>query len=233
MILCFAGADGGENYNNLLKKQGAYGRLESYYSLKNKKNSDFNYYLLDSGGFVARTKGININVKDYANYINKFNIKYVFELDTNNINETLKNRQYLNKYTKAIIIPIYHWSDYKEKRYKMLDDMIKNYKYIGIGGIAGENIAQKHEKTLYNFVFNKTRNKIKVHGLGITAKKILKEYPFYSVDSTSWLSMARYGNSKYYTKQMQTIKSKKEHYLKNTEKEIIYWLKLEKEITKL
>ena len=233
MIMCFAGSDGVERYNKILKRNGAIGRLESYHTLKKMKPSNFAYYLLDSGGFVARNRGITISVEKYADFINKYNVRNAFELDTSCIKETMHNRKYLQAKTKAYIIPIYHFSDYKTRNFKMLDDMCKQYKYIAIGGIVGANIPRKYEHILYDYVFNKTRNKVRVHGLGITSQGILEKYPWFSVDSTSWLAMARYGSSKVQDKQTMKYYSKTKHYLDNTEKEVIWWIDLQNYITKL
>jgi hypothetical protein len=38
----------------------------------------------------------------------------------------------------------------------------------------------------------------KVHGFGITSPWLVKRYPFYSVDSTSWKAGGRYGDTRIY-----------------------------------
>lgn len=234
MNLHFAGADGNIAYNNPLHELGAKNRLESFYSLATKSPSRGFNLLLDSGGFVARTKGINIRVQEFARYIKKNNVKFAFELDVMDAKTTEYNREYLMKETAAKIIPVYHYSDFVEKNYKLLYHFIENFDYISIGGVAGEGNGRSNEKMLYDFVFSHTQDKVKVHGLGITALGNLKNYPFYSVDSTSWLSAARFGNFKSADdkNKVEWIKSNR-HYLYNTRNEIRYWLRIEKYITKL
>lgn len=57
--------------------------------------------------------------------------------------------------------------------------------YIGIAA-SDEQTARK--------LFQFTRDKIKVHGFGITIDEIMKLYPFFSTDSTSWISGGQYGS---------------------------------------
>jgi len=56
--------------------------------------------------------------------------------------------------------------------------------YIGIGGSSYDMLGD---------IFKITRNDIKLHGFALTKADLLHKYPFYSVDSTSYLSPARYG----------------------------------------
>lgn len=234
MRIYFAGADSNKKYTDVLLKYGVKNRLESYFSLGNKQPSQLQNYLLDSGGFVARTKGITIKVEHYANFINRHNLRYVFNLDTNDIPQTLNNQQYLETNTNAYVIPIYHHSDYKNKQYRqLLDDYILKYKFIALGGIAGVNNNKNSMLNYLDYCFGKTQDRVRIHGLGMTAKNLLERYPYYSVDSTSWLSFARFGNSRANSKMMTIAKAKQRHYLDNTEEEITHTLKLEQYITKL
>lgn len=234
MKLHFAGSDGNPKYNELLKAAGANCRLESFYSLSRKAPSTGFDLLLDSGGFVARTKGIVISVEDYAKYINTFGVKKAFNLDTNDLEETLANQKYLDENCpNCYIIPIYHLSDYLKDRGLLKQFIDDGYPYIGIGGVAGEGSPVKLQKQFYDYIFNITRDKIKLHGLGITSEPILERYPWYSVDSTSWLSFARYGNSKSNSRKMAMVKAKGKHYLQNTQEEAHHWAMLERKMTYL
>ena len=200
MVTYFAGAG---SYKEVLAGCGVKNILESAYSLNYKKclkelKSQFPSVLLDSGGYAARTRGVKVSVSKYANYINQEGLDLVFELDTSDPDETKANRDYLKAHVKAYVIPIYHYSDFCHPRYRgLLDEFVENYEYISIGGVAGVSLGKEAETTLYKYVFNRTKDKIKVHGLGITDTRVLKAYPFYSVDSTSWLQPIRYGPKTY------------------------------------
>jgi len=233
MKLHFAGADGANPYNKLLLQNGAKGRLESFFALKNKhpSNNGFDYYLLDSGGFVARTKNKKINVEEYANYLNRYKVISAFNLDTNDVKETQYNYEYLKNNTDCKILRIYHLSDYINNK-EFLYELLK-FPYIGVGGVAGENSPRKLQIEFYNFIFKHTKDRVKVHGLGISSKRILQQFPWFSVDATNWLSFARYGNSRSNDKRIAFFKAKTKHYLENTAEEIKYWVKVEDIITRL
>lgn len=231
MNLHFAGSDASEQFNVPLRECGAQYRLESYHTLKGKAPSEGFTLLLDSGGFVARTKGVEINVKDYANYINKHDIKLAFELDTNSVEVTTYNREYLCKETKAKIIPVYHFSDWKDNK-KLLFEFMDNFDYISVGGVAGEHNDRTQERKFYDYVFYNTRDKVKVHGLGITAVPLLKRYPFFSVDSTSYLSFCRFGSSQVIEDELWAFYLlKSRHFSKNLKREIEYWLDVQETMT--
>ena len=195
----------GDAYDDILAGCGVKNVLKSAYYLDYKKSlkelkSRFPSLLLDSGGFTARTRGVKVSVSQYANYINQEGLDLVFELDTSDPDETKANRDYLKSHVNAYVIPIYHYSDFCHPRYRgLLDEFVENYEYIAIGGVEGVDLGKEAEITLYKYVFNRTKDKIKVHGLGITDTRVLKAYPFYSVDSTSWFAPCRYGkkNTRY------------------------------------
>jgi len=63
----------------------------------------------------------------------------------------------------------------------------EGHKYIGI---ALDSVP------ILNRVFSTTRDKTKVHGFAMIAKKFLDNYPFFSCDSSSWLSPMQYGNKR-------------------------------------
>ena len=236
MIMYFAGAEP-ENFNKLLHDCNVQNILVSAYSLNYKKDlklykKRFDNVLLDSGGFSARVRGVEIKVKDYANYINKNNIKLAFNLDTMSVKETLSNQRYLEKNTDAYIIPIYHYSDYISKKHRtLLDRFIDKYNYISIGGVAGMRLGTRAER-LYDYTFSKAQNDVKVHGLGITGTRVLASYPFYSVDSTSWLGASRFGRSNYIKdNRVMKFQSKNRHYMYRSKNEINYYQKMEKTIS--
>lgn len=235
MNIHFAGADGSPRYNELLINCGVNNRLESYWTLKKKEPSQGFKLLLDSGGFVARTKGVEISVEVYAEYLNKFKPLLAFELDVKDRDETLANRKYLLDNVKETkIIPVYHFSEYRVGDVGYLKDMIAQFDYVSIGGVANCGLNYTDEKRYFDFVFNITQHIHKVHGLGITDTRHLKRYPFYSVDSTSWLSPGRFGNFKsVQDDDFAGFLAKKRHYLVNIEREVKYWIKIQKFMTEL
>jgi len=197
MKIVFAGAES-KLYSGMLKEIGAENILQSafYLRYKNQPNEDnFPFYLLDSGGFTARKQKKDIDVRQYIDFLNKYKVKYAFELDVPCMKTTLQNRTLLKTHTDATIIPVYHLSSYLREDYRgLLDDMLADFDYVSLGGMAeGGRTDHKKKEKFFRYVFNKTRDKIKVHGLGVTASDTLKKYPFYSVDSTTWINSVKYG----------------------------------------
>lgn len=181
--------------------------LCSFYDLKNKNKETINMFvndnemfLLDSGAytFLANVKKDNIDfnkyLDEYINFINKWNIKYFFELDVDKIvgyEEVLKMRKRLEDKTNKKCIPVWHKSRGMEEYKKLCQE----YDYISIGGIVIREITKKDYKNFGGMLEYAKKYNCKVHGLGFTNLSNLNNdtYKFYSVDSTSWVSGGRFG----------------------------------------
>lgn len=158
-------------------------------------------FLLDSGAFsYLNGKQITKNdmdmyVKRYIRFINQYEIKYFFEMDVDSIFglETVKYwRKQIETQTGKKCIPVWH----KQRGVDYWKQMCRDYDYIAIGGLVLS--ARKQEYPSYQKLVEYAAIRgIKVHGLGFTKTKILKEYPFYSVDSSSWMTGAVMGKQKH------------------------------------
>lgn len=209
MKIFFAGPESKCNWK-ILVEQGAKNILTSYYfytkaykkvPFKEFKASfgDGGLVFMDSGGFSARKNDIQISIKEYAEFlrVNSNDITIAANLDTNDFDETMANQAYLEDAVKGLgidILPVYHLSEYfsADKR-ELLDDWVKKYNYIAIGGVAQVKVEKTKLAEFLNYIFARTQDKIKCHGFGITQMELVKKYPFYSVDSTTWLNGAIFG----------------------------------------
>lgn len=238
MKLVFAGADGAE-YASILKKSGATNFLSSFYSLGCGKKppavcDEDGFFLLDSGGYSARVHGVDIDVKAYAEYLNRYHISYAFNLDVLDLETSLNNFYYLNENTKTYIMPVYHGPEWKNPETRdLLDYYVDCFPFIALGGIAGREISEENTLRFLKYVFNRTKNKVMVHGLGTTRVPLLKQFPFFCVDSTSWLCMTKFASSNHYSKEMAKVRARTCNWRQNLDKDIKWWIKTEKEITKL
>ena len=157
--------------------------LQSYWYLRNfsRKEELMKYYLsedckmflLDSGAFTFMNSNKNEDMKSYLDsyidFINKYDIKYFFELDLYTIigiEETYKMTAYLEARTNKKSIPVFH----KCLGLKRWREMCKDYNYVA-----------------------------KIHGLGYTRLKNLNNptVKFDTVDSSSVCSGSRFGTSYY------------------------------------
>jgi len=148
--------------------------------------------LLDSGAFGAWTRGDSINIDEYIQFIHEFST-YFFEYveldvkaDSNisleeSVNRTQTNQKIMED-AGLTPIPVYHALT---KDFKYLESLLEKYEYIMIGGMAGEFFDIPKEVSTI-FELNQKYNR-KLHGLGKTSLPFCLEFPFYSVDSTTWL----------------------------------------------
>lgn len=156
---------------------------------------------LDSGAFSAWSLGVNINISDYCEYIQR-NLDILRVEDgalmasvLDGIGDPLQTwRNQLEMEARGVRpLPCFHYGE--DERF--LEYYIKNYDYITIGGMVGRSSVAL--KTWLDRIWSRYlitgsgEAKIKVHAFGITSIPIMKEYPWYSVDSSSWIQSAAFG----------------------------------------
>lgn len=106
--------------------------------------------------------------------------------------ESWKNQQYMESHGLRPI-PVYHFGE----NFKWWQKYVQEYDYIGIGGVAGGVTMEQFVRSLGDPAFKylwDTDPTTKVHGFAVTSNKLIIRYPFWSVDSTTWLKHAAYGN---------------------------------------
>lgn len=176
--------------------------LETFFSGENTckkvlKDVGPEHFLLDSGAFsyMSGAKCSKEQLIEYLNryikFINENNIKYFFELDVDTIFgiefvEYLRSK--LEAETNKKCIPVWH----KGRGIDYWKRMCNEYKYVAIGGLVFHVKKQEYPliKKMVNYAYARG---VKVHGLGFTKTKELKNYKFYSVDSASWTKAAALG----------------------------------------
>lgn len=181
--------------------------LESYHyvnkqSFVDQMREDNAKIFLDSGAFSAFTLGVTIDLPTYCEYI-KRNIDLLRIEDgvvmasvldgIGDPLQTYRNQLHMEA-LGAKPLPCFHkWED---ERY--LEFYIKNYDYITLGGMVGT--PSKVLMVWLDRLFDKYltdgsgRPRLKVHAFGITSIAIMERYPWYSVDSSSWIQSAAFGN---------------------------------------
>ena len=170
--------------------------LFSYHFLRKLEKKELSKYLkskdlfLDSGAFSAKTIGAEINLKEYIKFIQDYKIENYASLDViGNGPETLVNT---NLMIKEGLKPIhtFHKGTTEDFLHKSLE---LDLDYIALGGMVG------NKKNIYNWldevwkIIQKEKPNVKVHGFGCTSYELMKRYPWYSVDSTSWNSARKFG----------------------------------------
>lgn len=175
--------------------------LESYHyihkaSYVKKIRKDGKKVFLDSGAFSAFTKGVKVDIKKYCRYIqeNEDIIECASVLDAiGDPQGTFENQAEMERLGTRPL-PCFHYGE--DERY--LEYYVANYEYITLGGMVPISTPQLKfwldrlwEKYLTD---GAGRPKIQVHGFGLTTLSLMERYPWYSVDSSSWVQIAANGN---------------------------------------
>ena len=202
---------GGSLYNRLTEnekrqRESATNLLESYHYIHRQTfvdsiRADGRKVFLDSGAFSAFTKGVEVDLPKYCDYIkrNKDIIEHVdgtlLASVLDGIGDPLKTwrNQLAMEQLGVRPLPCFHYGE--DERY--LEWYIANYDYITLGGMVP--ISTPQLKLWLDRIWEKYltdgsgRPRIKVHGFGLTTVSLMERYPWYSVDSSSWVQTARVG----------------------------------------
>lgn len=181
--------------------------LESYHYIHSprfveKIRADGVRVFLDSGAFSAFTKGVEVDLPAYCQYIHD-NMDIIEVVDGALCASVLDGigdpyQTYVNQKEMEKLgvkpLPCFHYGE--DEAY--LDYYVNNYSYITLGGMVPISTPQlRHwldriwERHLTDA---NGKPKLKVHGFGLTVIELMKRYPWYSVDSSSWVQIAANGN---------------------------------------
>jgi hypothetical protein len=152
---------------------------------------------LDSGAYSAMTKGITIDIDKYIRFIKKYEecIDFYAALDViGNPEESYKNTMYMVK--KGLNpVPVFHVNAGK---FYWFERLVNEFDFVGIGGMVATGVEKKEKIYLLHRCFNYLSNnglldQIKIHGFACTSVRIMMDFPWFSVDSTSWIQVSRHG----------------------------------------
>lgn len=150
---------------------------------------------LDSGAFSGDSQGKAINLDDYIAFIKEHEhlIDVYPCLDViGKEDETWANQERMEA-EGLKPLPVFHVEDDMKYLHRCLE-----YDYFCLGGMAGGASAKTRTAFLdkcFSIICDTPdgRPKCKVHGFGLASPSLMTAYPFYSVDTSSWVSYAQYG----------------------------------------
>jgi len=141
----------------------------------------------------------NEKVRKYLDEYIEFCHKYKKQLITYvnldiifNPEKTWENQKYMESNGLAPL-PVYHFGEDLSWFKKYVDQ----YEYIGISGLGADIQKSTYVRSFGDPVFSYlhgTKQDVKIHGFALTALDLLIRYPWYTVDSTTWVKHAAYGN---------------------------------------
>lgn len=196
----------------ILRENKAENVLATYFYLRHKGDkkveqllSTFPCVFLDSGAFSFREQmhKNNVSVKEMNHELQRYLLEYreflgdygsrfyiCAELDVGDMYEKTKNREKLLEVGLTNLLPVIHRRDSRA----YIEYLCKNYPYVAIGSVPDVS---------YNFLCKYVGARLriaakygtKVHGFALTNIELMKRYPFFSCDSTTWLSGAKHGMS--------------------------------------
>jgi hypothetical protein len=165
--------------------------------------------ILDSGAYSAWSRGVKIDIDAYIAFAleHRHNFDVVINLDvipsSKGIPPTSKQVEdsarksweaFLYMASKGVpTMPVFHQGERPYWLNKMVDFGLT---YIGISPANDKTPGQR--KVWLDDIFGRIVDKdgwpiIQTHGFGITSVPLLFRYPWYSVDSVSWLLFGAYG----------------------------------------
>ena len=166
---------------------------------------------IDSGAFSAHTRGAEVDVDAYVEYLNSIDeelhvfaqvdkIPGVFrepktpqqlsEAPEMSWNNYLYMRLKLKSPKK--LLPIFHQGEDYKWLHNMLEWVDENGEHIPYIGISPANDQPVKEKVrfiekCFKIIKQSSNPNVKTHAFGMTSLHVLEMYPFTSADSTSWI----------------------------------------------
>ena len=151
---------------------------------------------LDSGAFSSYSLGVDVSIGAYAEFVraNQDIIEMASVLDAIGDPEgTYRNQNTLEK-LGAEVLPCFHFGE----PWDLCEYYVRNYEYITIGGMVPipNNRLEPWLDELWDKVLTDKDgySRIKIHGFGLTSRKLMEKYPWYSCDSSSWVQAAANGS---------------------------------------
>jgi hypothetical protein len=166
-------------------------------------------FILDSGAFSVWTLGQVITLKEYMDFAKLFKDRYASRLNSLYVvnldkipGEFGRKPSYQEVEDSAQVgrdnflhlkdagldtIPVFH----QHEDFKWLELMKQEVDYIGIS--PANDIATKGRLAWLDNVYADLRDNYKTHSFGGISERILRRYPIYSGDSSSWKHWGRWG----------------------------------------
>jgi hypothetical protein len=146
----------------------------------------------DSGAFSAATLGATIKLEDYAAWLKQWDHLLTVRATLDVIGDpaaTARNTARLEAMGLPVL-PVFHAAS----PFSELEALTKRYDYMALGGMVPHAKDAPAVRRWLVQCFKIARQTGTVfHGFGQTNLETVRDFPFYSVDSSAWASGMRYG----------------------------------------
>jgi hypothetical protein len=149
----------------------------------------------DSGAYSAATTGATITLADYAAWLHQWAPLWTVRANLDVIGDheaTARNAADLAA-AGCEVLPTFHLGS----PWQVLEGLCAEHRYIALGGMALHAIGASKQKPLGAWLTKCFRIAVRhgsvFHGFGLTSARLVRNLPFYSIDSTSYSFGTRWG----------------------------------------
>ena len=167
--------------------------------------------IVDSGAFSVWVRGDTIATQDYIQFCldNHDIFDYIVNLDVipgkprQRLSQDMIRmaasggwnnfKEMINTFPKEKVIHVFHQGE----DFKWLDRIANSAPYIGLSPANDKTTKQRTawlDNCMKHVLDEKGYPKVKFHGFAATSSRLMTRYPWYSVDSASWIRCSAYGN---------------------------------------
>lgn len=172
--------------------------LVSYWYIKNGRGESVVDYsishnvplFLDSGAFSAMTQGVEIDINEYTEYCLQHAGKFAVIASLDVIGDhvtTARNHDYMRS-RGVNSIPTFHVN----APFSELDRLCSENSYVALG-VAGMQKRRSHLMAWLTKCFRVNGGRARFHGFALTSPIVMYSFPWFSVDSSTWLGGRRFG----------------------------------------
>lgn len=171
---------------------------------------------MDSGAFSAFNIGSEIKLDEYAAFLNRYPdiVEFTANLDDLSRDKALAAKNSWDKLKELekqvpkgmYVVPVYH----VREPFEYLRRMVEQYPFIAIGGMVPESTKDLYHllDEIWDSILTDKHGKprCRVHGFGLTTVDLMLRYPWWSVDSTTWIMNGAFGGINIMTKDGKAIR---------------------------
>lgn len=149
----------------------------------------------DSGAYSAATTGATITVPDYAAWLDDWEPLLTVRAGLDVIGDHKATARNTDALLAAghDVLPVFH----VDEPWPVLEALCRDNQYIALGGMALHAVGRAKQKPLMRWLVRcfhiAAEHGTRLHGFGLTSASLVKNLPFYSVDSSSYTFALRWG----------------------------------------